>query len=980
MEENDTFNLDFGRWEVTALSILPGLINLSIFFYVLFTFKKTKLNTSFLFFVLLLGLWQFTEGFMRMSLTIEAAKEWFRLSEMLLLFFVPFGILFILHYTNLNKNSGENFILALLFLPTIILFFFVEGKLDKFIILSSQTWFWIANPVPTIITSFFLFWISTGVLTMLALLWLNFRNCIGKGPKQQQALLLACGLSIPIITGLFTEMIFPVFLGWNNVPITASVVTIFSITSLISIKKYKIFDYSPRHQWEEIIKSMNEGILIVDNDERIMYANTTFCKLTEYEFNEIKGKKASELFLLDDSNKKNMKMTIQDRKNNISSQYEIQLRTKTGRIIWVLVSGSAYKDAHGKVIGSIGVQTDITALKETEKALAYNESRLKNAQAVARVGSWELNFANGKAFWSEEALRMYGLSIEENEQSFESWFSFIHPEDIEMVKNEIELSRKNLSTSSMQHRILLNDGSIKHIHSVSTFEFNDKGIPIGLFGICHDITEQQKAEAALIESEEKMRTFINESLLSIYFVDPRTKKIIYINNAFSDLLGYTHQELMGMKVYNFINHTETNIDERIEEVIRLKKIDNGERLWKRKNGEIINVLVSSFYLNRNGKEIIYVAAQNITESVKAKLQIEFDQRNRDALINSTTDLMWSINTNLKLITANRSFINMIKVMTGVTLNPGDSPLIKGSFPPETLKKWESFYKRTLLGETFTIEEYSEVPAESWAEISLHPIMQDKEVIGASCYSRNITKSKLDEIERNKITSDLIQQNKNLEQFTYIISHNLRAPVATILGLSALIQNKKLPKKTLTECLSGLELSAKRLDETIIDLNKIIGIRSEISEKKGLVELFNIVDNIKDNIRNVIETENVIIKTDFSEISEIFTIKSYLYSIFYNLISNSIKYRKAGEIPVIEIKSLKQSNRIILVFKDNCMGIDLSLHGDKIFGLYKRFHLNIEGKGMGLYMVKTQVETLGGKVSLKSEVNNGTEITIEFDAA
>ena len=104
----------------------------------------------------------------------------------------------------------------------------------------------------------------------------------------------------------------------------------------------------------------------------------------------------------------------------------------------------------------------------------------------------------------------------------------------------------------------------------------------------------------------------------------------------------------------------------------------------------------------------------------------------------------------------------------------------------------------------------------------------------------------------------------------------------------------------------------------------------------------------------------------------------MYSIFYNLISNSIKYRQQQVPCLIEIKSRRVKDTIELVFTDNGMGIDLQKRGDQVFGLYKRFHTNIEGKGMGLFMVKTQVETLGGKISIQSEVNKGTEFKIEFE--
>ena len=103
-----------------------------------------------------------------------------------------------------------------------------------------------------------------------------------------------------------------------------------------------------------------------------------------------------------------------------------------------------------------------------------------------------------------------------------------------------------------------------------------------------------------------------------------------------------------------------------------------------------------------------------------------------------------------------------------------------------------------------------------------------------------------------------------------------------------------------------------------------------------------------------------------------------YSIFYNLISNSVKYRRPKIGTIIEIKSHLVNNQIELTFSDNGMGIDLSRNGDQVFGLYKRFHTHIEGKGMGLFMVKTQVENLGGAISINSKPNEGTIFKIVFE--
>ena len=141
---------------------------------------------------------------------------------------------------------------------------------------------------------------------------------------------------------------------------------------------------------------------------------------------------------------------------------------------------------------------------------------------------------------------------------------------------------------------------------------------------------------------------------------------------------------------------------------------------------------------------------------------------------------------------------------------------------------------------------------------------------------------------------------------------------------------------------------------------------------------NLLDDIKYSINNLLVNENVEITSDFSEAEEMTTLKTYMYSIFYNLVSNSIKYRQHGIKPLIEITSKKEKNNVVLTFKDNGLGMDLVHKGDQVFGMYKRFHSHTEGKGMGLYMVKTQVETLGGKITVDSAVNQGTTFTITLE--
>ena len=235
-------------------------------------------------------------------------------------------------------------------------------------------------------------------------------------------------------------------------------------------------------------------------------------------------------------------------------------------------------------------------------------------------------------------------------------------------------------------------------------------------------------------------------------------------------------------------------------------------------------------------------------------------------------------------------------------------------------------------------------------------------------------------QKEKMTADLIQRNKDLEQFTYIISHNLRAPVANIIGLSYRLQQTGLPNELRNQIGAGLTTSVTKLDEVIRDLNDILKIRQKVDESKQLINLTKFAVDIQLSIEKMIENENAVILWNFTEAEEIVTIKSYLHSIFFNLISNSLKYRQPAVPPMIKITSQKTNGKIVLLFEDNGIGIDLSTVGEHVFGLYKRFHSDMaEGKGMGLYMVKTQVESMGGKISISSEVNKGTQFRIEFNS-
>lgn len=250
-------------------------------------------------------------------------------------------------------------------------------------------------------------------------------------------------------------------------------------------------------------------------------------------------------------------------------------------------------------------------------------------------------------------------------------------------------------------------------------------------------------------------------------------------------------------------------------------------------------------------------------------------------------------------------------------------------------------------------------------------------IGVMLAISDITDRKLSELAMEKIARDIVQRNNALEQFAYIVSHNLRAPVANIIALSdSLISwennDDDTQKRTFVKALS---VSAKKLDDVVLDLNHILRITQRINEKMEIVYFEQLVDDLRVALSKEISENMVTIKTDFATVMNIYSLKSYLYNIFYNLITNSINFRKQQLPPVIEISTHINDGMVQLSFADNGKGIDLTKYGKKIFGLYQRFDNSVEGRGVGLCMVKTQVETLGGSIKVDSTLNKGTRFTI-----
>lgn len=220
-----------------------------------------------------------------------------------------------------------------------------------------------------------------------------------------------------------------------------------------------------------------------------------------------------------------------------------------------------------------------------------------------------------------------------------------------------------------------------------------------------------------------------------------------------------------------------------------------------------------------------------------------------------------------------------------------------------------------------------------------------------------------------------EQNKRLLNFTYIVSHNIRSHVANLLGILNILQtDDQEAKETFVPLMQD---SVNNLDESLRNLNDIVNIQTQINLTSKPIELHSMVEKTILNLKLAISGAQATVHNNVPKDFVINTNVAYLDSILLNLISNAIKYRSPDRSAEVHIDVESNGHETILSVRDNGLGIDLEKHRNLIFGMYKTFHKNKDAKGLGLFITKTQVESLGGKIDLESEVNKGTTVRVYF---
>lgn len=736
-----------------------------------------------------------------------------------------------------------------------------------------------------------------------------------------------------------------------------------------------------------ILKSQTNYLIRIDLEGNYSYCNDKFYQDFQWIFPDKNPIGKPALSSVKESCHSNLK-TIHDRcisQPNIVVQAEVEKLQKDGGEKYTFWDFVCLTDSDGNALEIQAVGIDITDRIEAERSLIESNQRYELVTKATSDAIYDWDCLTGKVLWSKNYSRLFGYSQNSAPATVDSWASNVHEEDEKILADLSEVLKGKSNFWQAEYRYRKFNGEYAHVLEKGTIVRSADGEAVRMVGAIQDITERKETLEKLMHSEARHKGIIQSQTNYVIRTDMEGN-YSYCNDKFIQEFGWIYEGKSLVGENSMISVMEYHHD-RLTEVAQKCLVNPGQVFQVEldkpgKNKTVKTTLWDLIYLTGSAgqKEELQCVGIDITDRVKAERENIFQANLLDKIGQAViaTDSMGKITYWNKAATTIYGW-SREEVMGRniIRITPSKKSREQGDRIMEALKQGKTWSGEFLVQR----KDGTEFPV----LVTNSPFYDEcGDFIGFIGVSSDITErknadNKLLELNRNlrNYTAELVTANKGLEQFSYIVSHNLRAPVANILGLGELLTTEDYPHDLKQQLLQEVISNIRRLDTIITDLNDILQVKVDMSEKKEQIDLMELTQGITHGIGRIIKQEKVEVRTDFSDFKEFHAPKSYLHSIFSNLIFNSIKYRRPGVKPVIEIKTKEDQDHWVFEFRDNGMGMDLKRRENQVFGLYKRFHTHVEGKGMGLFMVKTQVELMGGKIEVFSKVNEGTRFVLEF---
>lgn len=368
----------------------------------------------------------------------------------------------------------------------------------------------------------------------------------------------------------------------------------------------------------------------------------------------------------------------------------------------------------------------------------YLES-IEKIEAVSGLGFWTIDLVTKENYWSKNFGVICDFDFTETDSGFDFISKFIHPEDRKDLKEAIG----SLVPFQLEVRIIRTSGEVRNVLLNGRIEGLANQVLSSWMITGNDITSFKKEQ----NQDNTDLDFNNllECSLDLIFVFDLEGKITQVSKSVIETLGFSKDELIGKRLIDLLYPLDLAKTQSILTEIRSgKKIKNFKNRCLDSKGNLVYLNWTGTLKKDSGK--ILGIARDISELVEAKNKSKIDQSNVQSVLNSTSDLIWSLDSEFKIVTANKAFIDLIKNSVGWTIKPGDFLLSDRLYDPKTLDFWQNHYKKALSGTIVVFETQVESTKQfptKYFETKITPIRTKGEISGLACFSRDITENKKD---------------------------------------------------------------------------------------------------------------------------------------------------------------------------------------------------------------------------------------------
>lgn len=513
---------------------------------------------------------------------------------------------------------------------------------------------------------------------------------------------------------------------------------------------------------------------------------------------------------------------------------------------------------------------------------------------------------------------------------------------------------------------------------VQDYLIKDEVNPAILFKSISYAIERKSIINQIETSEENYKYLFDQNPIPLFLYDPQSFEIIMVNESALKLYQYEREAFLTLSILDIRPESEK---ERIREFIQKTEFSSGILFtgeWKhlKSDGTLMEVEITTHDFIFEGRQCRLAVINDVTARNKARRDLEQSEKRFRALIENSSDGLCVIKTDGTVTDISPTGRRILGLTQYQQITNFNYETVHADDIDNVVNLFNEIIHQPEAVKTMEFRVHNSKKDYIWLEVTFNNQLAEPTINAIVLNFKDVSQRKLQEQERTALIGELVQNNRDLKQFSFITSHNLRAPLTNLMAIAELLDMNKIKDETTLELLKGFKISTIQLNETLNDLIKILIVKENTTQQVKNISFEDTFNTVKNTLESIITKSGAIITTNFSQAPQVLFKLAYMESVFNNLISNAIKYAHPGRVPEIQIYSTINNKTTQLIFQDNGSGFDMEKVKDKLFGLYQRFHNNSD-KGIGLYLIHSQITALGGSIEAESTEHAGTTFTISF---